>query len=109
MEPVIPTVKEPNKEKSEVKPKISIPPAPPAKGIKPPGSRIYVGPNFGGPVLMTQFTVYRGELPRPVQKLIDKDPVFGTLFIPVDDLPKARAALKRPESGLSTAFARARK
>jgi len=87
-------------------PETVIEPAPQEEAAEPekPQTLCYVGPSFGGSVLMTRFTCYRGDLPKPVKELKDKDPHFSALFVPVRDLARTRAEMKRPGSRLARIY-----
>ena len=61
---------------------------------------VYVGPNMGGDLPMTRFTVFRNGLPKPVKNRFEKDPVFASVFVPVDRLAAAKQELKDPASAV---------
>ena len=71
-----------------------------AKGV----SLVYIGPNMGRDLLMTQFSTFKNGLPLPVQERFDADKEFKALFVPVADLGSARAKLADPGSRLARAF-----
>jgi hypothetical protein len=77
----------------------------PAKAGKTKGiSLVYIGPNMGRDLLMTQFSTFKNGLPLPVKERFDSDKEFKTLFVPVADLGSARAKLNDPGSRLARAF-----
>ena len=65
-------------------------------------SLIYVSPNIPGG-LLSQYTVFRGEIPFHVKGLIDKYPVMDKLLVPVKEYPKIMALLNDPNSAISQA------
>lgn len=69
-----------------------------------PATVIYVGPNMGGNVPMSQFTVFKNGLPVYVADKVKTDPDFKRLFVPVADLNAARLELKNPISVKARAF-----
>jgi hypothetical protein len=71
-----------------------------AKGV----SLVYIGPNMGRDLLMTQFSTFKSGLPIPVRERFDSDKEFKALFVPVSDLGSARAKLADPGSRLARAF-----
>ncbi|MCG8637480.1 MAG: hypothetical protein MI863_26875 [Desulfobacterales bacterium] len=71
---------------------------------KLPDPAVYIGPNMGGELPMTQFNVYRKGLPAPVKDRFESDPAFAKLFVPVADLAGARLKLKDPASDAAKAF-----
>ena len=71
---------------------------------KQTASMVYVGPNMGGALPMTQYTVYRNGLPKLVQSRYDSDPDFKRLFCPVEELDDARAELRKTTSVRSRAY-----
>ena len=75
-----------------------------AAAPKLPDPAVYIGPNMGGELPMTQFNVYRGGLPGPVQERVTSDPEFAKLFVSVDGLSAARQELKNPASVKAKAF-----
>ncbi len=79
-----------------------------AKSKKAPQAKpetvIYVGPNMGGSVPMSQFTVFKNGLPVYVAEKAEVDPDFKRLFVPVADLNAARLELKNPASIKARAF-----
>ncbi len=75
---------------------------PPAKVV--PGPAIYVGPNMGGNVPMSQFTVFKNGFPPYVAEKMKAEPDFKRLFVPVADLNAARIELKKPASVRARAF-----
>ena len=68
------------------------------KKNKEPDLLVYIGPNMGGDLPMTQFTVYRGGLPKLVQNRFNSDPDFARLFVDPSELDAARAELKNKSS-----------
>jgi hypothetical protein len=77
----------------------------PAKTGKTKGvSLVYIGPNMGRDLLMTQFSTFKNGLPFPVKERFDADKEFKALFVPVADLGSARAKLGDPGSRLARAF-----
>ncbi|MBI9092468.1 MAG: hypothetical protein JEZ12_24895 [Desulfobacterium sp.] len=77
----------------------------PAKTGKEKGvSLVYIGPNMGRDLLMTQFSTFKNGLPLPVKEQFDSDKEFKALFVPVADLGSARAKLADPGSRLARAF-----
>ncbi len=66
---------------------------------------VYVGPNMGGDLLMTQFSTFRNGLPLHIEEKGKKDPDFKKLFVPVADLATARTRLKESGTAIARAFA----
>jgi hypothetical protein len=73
---------------------------PSAKGVP----LVYIGPNMGRDLLITQFSTFKNGLPLPVKERFDSDKEFKVLFVPVADLGSARAKLADPGSRLGRAF-----
>ena len=71
---------------------------------KPKSPKIYVGPNMGGALPLTQFATYINGLPKPVQERVDSDPDFSRLFCAPEELAAVRAELGTPGSVRSRAF-----
>lgn len=69
-----------------------------------PARQIYVGPNLGTNIPISQFTVFKGGLPPHIEERAKGDPDFKKLFVPVADLDRARAELRNPASVLARAF-----
>lgn len=66
--------------------------------------RVYIGPNMGRDLLMTQYSTFKNGLPIPVKERFDSDKDFAALFVKVADLGAARAKLNDPGSRLARAF-----
>lgn len=97
---------DPTKISAKAKP-AAVKKAPVAKKLaaSSPKPVVYIGPNMGGDLPMTQFTVYRGGLPGPIKGRVDADKDFSRLFVSVTDLPAARAELKNKKSVRGLAYA----
>jgi len=65
---------------------------------------VYVGPNLGRDLLMTQFSTFKNGLPFPVKERFDLDQEFASLFVKVTDLGISRVKLSDPGSSLARAF-----
>lgn len=72
--------------------------------VEKPATVIYVGPNMGGAVPVSQFTVFKNGLPVYVADKMKADQDFKKLFVPVADLSAARIELKNPVSVKARAF-----
>lgn len=70
----------------------------------PQNPKVYVGPNMGRDILITQFSVFKNGLPSPVKDLCESDKNFASLFIPVTELGIARQNLRKSSSHLAKAF-----
>lgn len=60
-----------------------------------PAPLIYCGPNLPKGIL-SQFTVYRGGLPKHLEPHFGKCPALKRLFVPVEDLNKTLQAIQKP-------------
>ena len=58
--------------------------------------KVYIGPSFPGGKLK-QYAVFSNGLPKWVEELIEKKPVFGAAFIDTRNLSDAMRALSDPD------------
>ena len=83
------------------------PETPPAAAAPEAGkspSRIYVGPNMGGALLLTRYSVFRNGFPEHLRQAMAADRELARLFVPVEELGEARKRLRDNASPLSHAF-----
>lgn len=66
-------------------------------------SLIYVGPNMGGDLPLTKFSVFKNRLPGHIEVEVKKDSNLARLFVPIEALVKTRAKLKDEHSLVSKA------
>lgn len=60
---------------------------------------IYIGPSLSGSRL-PHATVFRGEYPVYIQKIMEKHPWFKSLFVPVEDFAKSLKTIQKPGTAL---------
>jgi hypothetical protein len=60
-----------------------------------PEQLIYCGPNLPRGIL-SQFTVFRGGLPKHLEAHFEQCPALKHLFVPVEDLNKTLQAIQKP-------------
>lgn len=70
-----------------------------------PETLIYCGPSLRG--IAPQYTAFTGGLPEELRVQCGKTPALRALLVTPDKLAETRAALRDPDSALSTIFDRA--
>lgn len=65
---------------------------------------VYIGPNMGGELPITQFSVHKNGVSAMVKARMEKDANFAKLFVSPADLTIARQQLKSPASVIFKAF-----
>lgn len=68
-----------------------------------PKPLIYVGPSFLKANL-NRFNVYKGKIPKHLEKHTKECPSLSRLFVPVDKLPATTERIKRPGTSESVWF-----
>ena len=76
----------------------------PGTASKATGPWVYVGPNLGGDLLITQFSTFKNKLPLHIEQKAAADQDFKRLFVPVAELASARKRIGQPGSALARAF-----
>lgn len=64
--------------------------------------RMYIGPTIPG--IVKANTIYVGELPDKLDKLIEELPIVNNLVVPIDALTKAKKALSELGSVENVAY-----
>ena len=70
--------------------------------------KAYIGPDVRGSVHLTQYQVFRGDLPEEVGTFFEERKDLKRFHIPVEELASAMAALNNPDSFLARKFAEAK-
>lgn len=65
-------------------------------------TKIYVGPTIRG--IADKNTIFSDGIPKEAEELKKKLPIFGNLFVPVIDAPKAQKMIKEKKGYAYTAY-----
>lgn len=65
-------------------------------------TKIYVGPTIRG--VADKNTIFLNGIPAGAERMINELPIFGNLFIPVVDAPKAQKMIKEKKGYAYTAY-----
>lgn len=74
---------------------------------KKPSPLVYCGPNLPRGIL-SQFTTYRGNLPKHLEEHFEKCPALARLFVPPESLSSTLDSIKKPGTAESVWFSQVR-